>query len=185
MNVLEDMIRTTAQATADEVSPASLPSLRLPVRRHRGRASRAHMLGNRWVTAMAAAAAVVAVAVTSAVVSAGSGHAPATHGGHHAPAAHSTDGRPSARQIAVDNNQVIGLFMAATGAQRAPTSPTPTWLRWPVTAASPPIVDFPRLLAVPSVSRRTKQRARPGAAGLSRRSGTPDTQGTSFVAARW
>jgi hypothetical protein len=116
MNALEDMIRRAAQATADEVRPESLPSVRLPVHRRRAGAGPLHLRGNRWMTALAAAAAVAAVAVTSAVVSAGSGQAPAGHGRHPGPAA--TGGRPSPRQIAVDNNQVIGLFMAATGAQK-------------------------------------------------------------------
>ena len=119
MSALEDMIRRAAHATADEVSPASVPPVRLPVRRHRGGAgSTPRLFGSRWMTAMAAAAAVVAVAVISAVVSSGSSQAPAAGGRHSGPAAQSAGGRLSRRQIAIDNNQVIGLFMAATGAQK-------------------------------------------------------------------
>jgi hypothetical protein len=117
MNALEDMIRRAAQATADEVRPDSLPSPRLPVSRHQGRASGLRFFGRRWMVALAAATAVVAVAVASAVVTAGSSQAPAAHGRHRSESAAATGGKLSASQIAIDNNQVVGLFMAATGAQ--------------------------------------------------------------------
>lgn len=118
MSALEDMIRRAAQATADEVTPASLPSVRLPVSRRHARGGTLHLSGHRWMAALAAATAVAAVAVTLSVVSAGSGRAPATHGRPPGPAAQPAGGKLSARQIAIDNSQVIGLFMAATGAQK-------------------------------------------------------------------
>lgn len=120
MNKLQDMIRDAARATAREVDPASLPAPRLPVGQRRAR-QRSGSNGSsrtafrRWAAPAAAAAAVVAVAVSAVVVSAGSGKAPAGHRHHAAQAA--AAGQLSPSQITTINNEVIGLFIPATGAQ--------------------------------------------------------------------
>jgi hypothetical protein len=120
MNELQDMIRDASHATAREVDPASLPAPRLPVgqrraRPHSGSNGMPRTAFRRWAAPAAAAAAVAAVAVSAVVVSAGPGQAPAGHR-HHA-AQRAASGQLSPTQITTINDEVIGLFIPATGAQ--------------------------------------------------------------------
>jgi hypothetical protein len=79
MNTVEDRLRTALRGTAGEITPQSVPPLRLHGARRRGVAGpMARRRWAAWLTPLAAAAAVIAVVAASLAISA------TFHGGHRA-----------------------------------------------------------------------------------------------------
>jgi hypothetical protein len=121
VKTLEDIIRSAARATADEIDPATLPHLQLPPPQRQSPASRRRSRPQgaglrRMAAPVAAASAVLAVAAVSvAIVWQGSArHLPAAPG-----EAGSSAEVPTAApvQLAWLDQGVIDQFLPATGAQ--------------------------------------------------------------------